>query len=526
MDNAPVIIFAVLTLAFYRLGSDMFEPKVGLVAAVLFNGLPIFAALSLVTLPDLPLLLMWVLGMAFGWRLVSQRKPALWIVVGVLTGLGCDAKYPALLIPLGIFLYLIVVRDWDMLFNRWMVLGALVAFVCFLPVIIWNFDHEWVSILFQGKERLPEAISTKERVGSWLIQLGALSPFGFIALLAALYRGAESYRKPQVAYLLCWTLPFLGLMAFVSMRRGIHLNWPVPGYAGAVLLVSYVFVECSRRHPNRARLWAGLVLAGSALLWLPLYLGSIWPIPILNSGDDVHGWKPMGSRMISLQEGMPDPPHTFLAGHGYQAASMVAYYSKSPHITLSNNILGEKALGYDYFEQPRDFLSWDAVLMVYQTPRPDGSYRSRVALDEPSLQAVFEKVEGPEVLDVNRGGRALRRYLFYRCYNYQGPKRKKGHSSANNYERENYPLVCRCIRGVCDVTSMRRAFQALFLFTALLVGPVLGQEQPDSEQLQADPSQVRIRYVFNRFKDSSGASYTAPGVITDVSVPLNHRFRI
>ena len=76
------------------------------------------------------------------------------------------------------------------------------------------------------------------------------------------------------------------------------------------------------------------------------------------------------------------------------------------------------------------------------------------------------------------------------------------------------------------MTSLRRAFQALFLITALLVGPVLGQEQPDSEQLQADPSQVRIRYVFNRFKDSSGASYTAPGVITDVSVPLNHRFRI
>lgn len=421
-----LLILAALTLLVYQLGNSLFEPRVGLLAALLINVLPIFAVLSLVTLPDLPLLLFWTCGMTVGWEMISRRDPRLWLLVGALTGLGCDSKYPAILIPFGIFLYLILTQQWNLILNRWTALGALTALLCFLPVIIWNSQHHWVSILFQGTGRFHESVSIRERLGSWLMQLGALSPFGFVALALSLRQALQERHRPPVRYLLCWTLPFLGLMILVSLRRGIHLNWPLPGYIGGILLMSSAGVNLLRVAPKKAYIWTGLVLGGSFLLWSPLWIGSVCPVPVLNRGDDYHGWRELASKLAVLKTQMPRPKQTFIVGHGYQAASMIAFYDHSPHLTLSNNTLGEEALGYDYFEDPRDFLGWDAILVVYQTPGSDGAFRSRVMLDENKLRNVFGRIEGPDKLDVERGGSPLRRYLIYRCFGYRG-------SSTHNY---------------------------------------------------------------------------------------------
>jgi len=429
-DNSPfwvhlpaVLTFALLTVLVYQLGKVMFEPRVGQLAALLINFLPIFTVLSLVTIPDIPLLLAWTCGMTVGWKLVSEREPRWWVLVGVLTGLGCDSKYPAILIPLGIFLYLILAREWEQIFNRWAVSGALVAFVCFLPVIFWNSQHHWVSIMFQGTGRFQEAVSLKSRIGSWLIQMGALSPFGFLALLASVWHAFKERHRAPVRYLLCWTVPFLSLMILVSLRRGIHLNWPLPAYIGGILLMSVAGVSLLKRAPQKAFTWSALVLGGSFLTWSPLWFGCFYPVTQLNRGDDYHGWRALASRITVWKNEMPRPERTFLVGHGYQAASMIAYYNHLPHLTLSNNILGEDALGYDYFEEPTEFLGWDAILVVYQTPKTDSEYRSRVNLDENRLRSVFAKIDGPEMLDVERGGSPLRRYLIYRCFEYRGPFR-------------------------------------------------------------------------------------------------------
>ncbi|MCA9795824.1 MAG: glycosyltransferase family 39 protein, partial [Candidatus Eremiobacteraeota bacterium] len=200
-----VASFSLLTLTLIWLGNRMFDLRTGLLAGLLVNLLPVFAVISLVTVPDLPLLLAWAVGMACGWRLVSEGEPRWWLAVGVATGLGLDSKYPALLIPLGVMLYLGWRREWRLLFNGWMVASAGLACVLFAPVILWNMQHHWASLLFQGRGRFAESTSLGERLGGWLIQVAALSPAGFWLLFLSLALAWKERERPQVAYLLCWS---------------------------------------------------------------------------------------------------------------------------------------------------------------------------------------------------------------------------------------------------------------------------------------------------------------------------------
>jgi len=411
-----VLLFAASSWLLYDTVRRLSGPRPALLSALLLAVLPTFSVHSLFILPDSPLLFCWCLGMWAGWRLVESGDNRWWWLVGLATGLGMDAKYPAVLIPLALFLYL-GRRAWCLP----MLGAATLAIALFSPVIAWNALHGWASIRFQGAERMHEAVSWTERAGSWLFQLGMLSPVGFIAIIWALV-AAFRRRDAGSRYLLAWSLPFLLLMVVVSMRRLVQINWPMPGYVGATALLAIALVEAW----SAGRRLVPLVLGGGTLLGSLLLSSIPWlvafvPIPALNRADDVNGWRQLALQLRPALQEMPRPRETFLAGHGYQVASEMAFTLGLPHRVLANNVLGNRALAYDFWERPEDFRGWDALYVVYSQPTSSGSWRERVGLDPEQLKSRFERVEEPEVWTSYRGRAPLRRYHVYRCFGYRGP---------------------------------------------------------------------------------------------------------
>ena len=424
LGNSPFAVRLPAVLSFlgaswllWRLAHQLFGPRAAFYTVLLINSLPAFALHSFIILPDNPLLFCWTLGLYAGWQLVSRHDTRWWWLVGLATGLGLDSKYPALLIPLGIFLYCL--SDYKtrgkLALAPAMFGAALLAMALFAPVIVWNLQHDLASFRFQGGERMHQAVNLHEKLGSWLFQFGLLSPTGFIALGLALIWGWRQRQRQEVAYLLCWSLPFLTLMIYVSTRRLVQINWPLPGYIACLPLMAAWLEDLRSRWTVISVV--GLAFLLSTALWLPL----VFAIGAINSIDDINDWQPLGDQALRLRQSMPDPQRTFLAGVGYQAAAELAYTTGLPHLTLSSNILGERTVSFSFWETPASFRDWDGIVANYAQPRSNGEWRERVPLDLDKLKASFQRVEEPETLIVERGGRPLRRYQYYRCFGYRPP---------------------------------------------------------------------------------------------------------
>src|SRR5215831_17328705 len=150
-----IALFAITTFLMYQLTSALFTREAGLWAAVVLNLAPVFGITSASwILPDGPLFAA-LLGAASclvaALRSNGRAGWGWWLGSGVCAGLALDSKYSAALTIVGAAAFLLTEPG----SRRWLAgphpyVAGLVAWVVFLPVLIWNAENGWVSFLFQG----------------------------------------------------------------------------------------------------------------------------------------------------------------------------------------------------------------------------------------------------------------------------------------------------------------------------------------------------------------------------------------
>ena len=91
--------------------------------------------------------LWWVLA---GWaavRLLKSGDQRWWLALGAAVGLGMMTKYTMAFLLVGIFAGIVFTNPRSLL-NRWLWFGATVAFVIFLPNLIWQVRHDFITLTF------------------------------------------------------------------------------------------------------------------------------------------------------------------------------------------------------------------------------------------------------------------------------------------------------------------------------------------------------------------------------------------
>ncbi|GMU55071.1 MAG: hypothetical protein AMXMBFR33_42170 [Candidatus Xenobia bacterium] len=392
-----VLLFIGSSWFVFDLGRRMFSPLVGLVAATMLGFLPSFAIFSVAMMPDSPHLFCWCAGLWAGWRLVESEDPRWWWLLGLITGLGMLSKYPAALIPLPA---LVLGR------RSWQTAGAaLLAMALFSPVLWWNATHDWASFLFQGSERIQAPATLMARVRSYLFQLLMMTPAGLALVVWAQSRALKQMQDQRIAYLVWSSLPFLALMVLVSLKRFVNINWPMPGYLGSILLMAYFLVQS---WPASRLAATTLALFGVTLSYLPWVVALI-PLGAFNPLDTFSGWRPVGEQIEAERTRMPEPERTFYLGTGYEAASQLAFTTRRPHHTLAQNALGlPNSVSYRYWEDPREFAGWDALIVA----------DARHPVSNEVLSQHFARFEEASPVEIDRDGKPLRHLRLYRGYGF------------------------------------------------------------------------------------------------------------
>ena len=76
-------------------------------------------------------------------RLIRTNNERLWVVFGVLAGLGLENKHTMALFGVAIVVALVLTPERRALARRWIWLGGLAAFILFLPNLVWIVEHHF-----------------------------------------------------------------------------------------------------------------------------------------------------------------------------------------------------------------------------------------------------------------------------------------------------------------------------------------------------------------------------------------------
>jgi len=167
-------------------------------------------------------------------RLIKTQNPKLWLAFGAIAGVGLENKYSILIFAGALIVGVLLTRP-KILFTPWILVGGAIAFLIFLPNLIWNIQHHWPFL-----ELMQNIRATGKDVilppGKYLLQqilmMDPVSfPFWFGGLLFYfLGREAKAYRA------FGWT--FVITIAFFMITHGKDY-YTAPAYgilmpAGAV----------------------------------------------------------------------------------------------------------------------------------------------------------------------------------------------------------------------------------------------------------------------------------------------------
>jgi len=211
----------------------------GMMAVLLLNATLLIGAGAIVMTPDSPLLLFWICAMWAMAQIIAGGSGVWWLAVGLFVGLASVSKYTAILLALGLAIWLVMVgRPW--LRRREPYVGAALALVIIAPVLWWNATHQWVSFLRQGGRF---ALWSPGRAPEYLLELFAgqiavVTPLIFLLCAAgALLAARITWRKRDPAWTLLAILSLLPALVFIPHAVGnpVQVNWPAILYPAAAV---------------------------------------------------------------------------------------------------------------------------------------------------------------------------------------------------------------------------------------------------------------------------------------------------
>ena len=134
-------LMSVLTIILYYFGKKYFNTETGIVLSLSLTANMLFHTNSIVITPDVPMTFFTILAMMFYYLAYCVNKKYIYIGGGML-GLAVLSKISALFPAIGIALYPILIKEKRHWLKNIHYYGSFtLAFLIFLPFIIWNFQN-------------------------------------------------------------------------------------------------------------------------------------------------------------------------------------------------------------------------------------------------------------------------------------------------------------------------------------------------------------------------------------------------
>ena len=306
--------------------------------------------------------LWWVLIAYLLVRLLKTEDPRWWVAVGAVIGIGMLTKYTLGVLVVGIVVGVLVTPLRTHLRQRWLWVGVLLSLLVFLPNLIWQIQHDFVSLRFLDTIRARDiAIGRTDDFLPMQFVVNA-NPITVPLWLAGLYFyffAVEGKRYRTLG----WIYVTAFVLFFALQGRFYYLApaYPMLLAAGAVTAEHWLQTRSTARQRRTLRFtWGGLVLgaAMSAFLMLPLPpVNSMWWQIVAEVHDNFVeqiGWPELVESVATIYDSLPvnERAVTGIVAGNYGEAGAINLYG--PALGLPPVISGVNSYWYrGYGDEPQ-----------------------------------------------------------------------------------------------------------------------------------------------------------------------------
>lgn len=415
--KATDLIVSLCTIGLiYKLASKFYPGADSWILTLTIGISLMFTLCSTNTTPDIPLLFFWSLSMLLAHKAVSDGSSLVWALTGISMGLAFDSKYTGLMLPAGLFLFILLSpAHRKLIFSKESLVFILFFLLAVFPVFWWNYQHGWPSFLFQTVDRVKQlngpVFKPQLFLGTLLTQLAILSPVLLFAIwkhgFQAIYKYVRRGLKPGVEelFLLCFSLPILFFFTGVSFFSWVKINWMYPAYIGGTILIFKHLSGISLR-------WHIGFAAVVNLLMFVQVVGYLVPV---KSDDTWIGWEELSNQVDRLADSTQ--ADFVFSMDSYKTSAVLGFYLKNRSVYAAN-VLKKNALQFSMWHPDMCFLEGRNALYIDSEPNLDKKY-NREKTDS-TLGMWFERVDALDPIRVySSGGELRRRFQVYRCLGYR-----------------------------------------------------------------------------------------------------------
>lgn len=426
------LIGGLLMAMLLRFFAKEVSARTGFFAMLILTATPLLGVGATLMTVDPLSVLFWTAAMLAGWSAIRPEGVTRdWLWVGLWMGLGFLSKYTALFQLLCWAVFFVLWKPARVHLRRpgpW--LALLINVICFLPVIVWNQQHEWITAkhVIVDNAGLGRKWVFLEVLDDFLEFLGAeavlLNPVFFVSLLWAAAAFWRRHRGDlRLVYFFSMGAPvFLVYLAW-SFHSRILPNWIAPSVLPLfIVMVIYWEAEYRAGAPQvLPSLVSGVSLGLIAVLLLcdTDLIGKLTrrPLPVnIDPLNRVRAWS-LTARVVGearerlLQEGKP----VFIIGAHYGITSLVSFYLPEANAAAAAK---QPLVYYQTTAQPdNQFYFWPGYTL---RKGENAIYVAQVRNPKPvppQVASQFESVtELPEQPVIYRG-RVLRQLKLYECRN-------------------------------------------------------------------------------------------------------------
>jgi 4-amino-4-deoxy-L-arabinose transferase-like glycosyltransferase len=428
----------------YLTGRQLFSARAGVLTVAIASIVPIFhLGFGVLTLPDSPLMFFWTAALYvascefFPTSGRDRYQPTYRLaLLGLCVGLACLGKYHGLALGLGLVGFCLTSRRHRAALRSPWTLGSVGLFLLAIsPILVWNVQHDWVSLRFQSGRAIPDrGYSLIDLLVTFLVGTAYLFPSMGLPLWWVSGRSLRQFipgrrsssptwsaiaARAPVAFLLWLSLPLILTFTLMGGYRPILPTWAMPGFWSATLLLG-AWAAALKPPILKRWLWGtGLTVASlllivlSHVMWGTLQrpsqfaiLGGLVPVETDASVQliDIRQLRRGFAETPALAAALVQTDFLFtndiyLAG---QVGMAIAPLSTKPITCLDTDLRG-----FAFWSTAASWVGQDGLLVTTT---------ARAQTDRAQFQPYFSALEPVGNLDLQRGGTRVQTLVIYRAH--------------------------------------------------------------------------------------------------------------
>jgi len=414
----PILLFSTASLVLYRVGVRLFpheSPWLGFVSVAIFQSGLMLQLVGFAMLPDGPLLFLGTLLILAMHGIFLDGRLRYWLWLGLLLGLAGLSKYTAVSLIISVLLALHFSKQWHHLAKPGPWLALIVGLLIILPVLYWNYRHDWVSFLYQihhgtGNLNWEARRFFISQAGQLLVYGPGIYVFGMIALISGLREFIKPGEKRELGVMLCLALalPLLLLFGWNSGYEMTLPHWTSLGWMGLSPLAALWIIR------NWTHRWVRVAVYSSTFYSI-LLIGIVFSqlitpwIPFADNKNalrDIYGWKQAAKRAENLRAEFNDPganaPKLFT--ENWTLASRLSWYARPSPV----QVLDTRYNQFDiWFGSPQNGARGVLLMWPDENAKPETGGRGQFA--ECLLR---------DKLPIIVNGNLSSTFTFYVCHDY------------------------------------------------------------------------------------------------------------